>query len=333
MLLGQDIGLELGLYRFSMEIEEPMELPEFKGGAIRGGFGTTFKRLTCYLRGLETSGVNANCTECAFGDKCPYKIVFEPSPPKGAKRLRNLQDIPRPFVIRAPSDARTILMPGDHLEWEVVLAGNVISFLPYFVVTFKVLGEDGFGLWRKGRRSKAKLDEVLSVNPFTHESIVVYDGTENMFAGEGHHIVTGGAIDEELGKARGDSITLNFVSMTRLKYKDAFVKVPEFHVLVRNLLRRVSTITYFYQGIEMETDFRDQIERAEQVSHDNLSIQWKEWIRYSGRSKRTMDFSGFVGKIRYRGDLRQFLPLLLYGSFLNVGKNAAFGLGQYEVEW
>lgn len=329
----QDIGLDLGLYRFAMEIEEPMELPEFKGGVIRGGFGTTFKRLTCYLRGIGTAGRDADCSNCSFGDKCPYKIVFEPSPPRGSKRLRNLQDIPRPFVIRVPSDVRTMLMPGDRLEWEVVLAGNIISFLPYFIVTFKALGENGFGLWREGKRSKAKLIEVLSVNPFTHESVVAYEGTEQVFWGEGHHVITGKDIDDEVRHAREDSVTLDFMTMTRLKYKDAFVELPEFHVVIRNLLRRISTIAYFYQGIETEADFKDWIERAEQVSYDNLSIEWKEWLRYSGRSKGTMDFSGFVGKIRYRGDLKQFLPLLLYGSFLNVGKNAAFGLGQYEIEW
>ena len=328
----QSLQLNVGLYRFVMRIQEPMDLPEFKGGVIRGGFGTTFKRFTCYMNHSQSAGIKASCDNCKLGEQCPYKIVFEPSPPKDAKRLRNLQDIPRPFVIRVPSDSRTRLMPGDHLEWEIVLAGNAIRFLPYFVVTFKALGESGFGLWRKGRRSKADLVEVISLQPFTGEAVRVYDGASNVFSNQEHHIVTQPKIAGVAQRIQGDAVTLSFVSITRMKYQGRFVESPEFHVLVRNLLRRLSTISYFYQGNEPDLDFIGLIELAKKVSCENLSIYWKEWRRYSGRSKTTMDFSGFMGRARYRGNLDKFLPLLLYGSLLNVGKNSTFGLGQYVVE-
>lgn len=327
------INLNLGLYRFVMRIQEPMELPEFKGGVIRGGFGTTFKRLTCYMDRGSSTNIKFTCDRCKTGEQCPYKLIFEPSPPAHADRLRNLQDIPRPFVIRVPSDSRTQLMPGDYLEWEIVLAGNAMKFLPYFVVTFKALGENGFGLWRKGRRSRADLVEVISLQPFTGEAIRVYDGDSNVFTNQDHHVVTEPAIAGVASRIQGDSVTLNFVSITRMKYQGRFVESPEFHVLIRNLLRRVSTISYFYQGTGLDLDFTGLIELAQEVACENLSIHWKEWRRYSGRSRTTMDFSGLMGRARYRGQIDKFLILLLYGSLLNVGKNSTFGLGQYVVEW
>jgi hypothetical protein len=59
--------------------------------------------------------------------------------------------------------------------------------------------------------------------------------------------------------------------------------------------------------------------------------------RWLDRSRRTrqgfaQDLSGFVGEVTYRRDLTPFLPLLLLGECLHVGKNAAFGNGWYEMK-
>jgi CRISPR/Cas system endoribonuclease Cas6 (RAMP superfamily) len=42
--------------------------------------------------------------------------------------------------------------------------------------------------------------------------------------------------------------------------------------------------------------------------------------------------SGFVGEVTYRGEFEPFLPLLLLGEYLHVGKNVAFGNGWYRIE-
>lgn len=326
--------LEIGVYGFQMRAVEDIILPEYKGGVLRGAFGTQFKKIACLTGSAMGPGraSSALCSDCAGGQVCPYKAVFEPSPPEGSQRLRNLQDIPRPFVLRVPADPRTHLKPGESLEWEVVLVGDAIRYLPYFVITFKSLGEAGFGERIDGRRGRADLEGVYSLDPFSGNSARVYDGKENLFTNTGHLPLTGQYLDELTVGRTGDRTTLNYVSITRLKYRDRYVRVPEFHVLVRNLLRRFSTLSYFYQGEEVEADFNGLIARAEQVTHENISIQWKEWQRYSGRTRTAMDFDGFTGRIRYAGALAEYMPLLFYGSLVNAGKGATFGLGQYLVE-
>lgn len=325
-------GLELAVYRFVMRAVDALYLPEFKGSVVRGGFGTTFKRLACVFTGAPAGAPEKSCRECPVARDCPYKAVFESSPTEGAERLGNLQDIPRPFVLRIPNDPRTEYMPGDHLEWEVVLAGHTRKYLPHFVVTFKALGEGGFGLWHRGRRAKAELESVLSVDPFTGGTIPVYEGRENLFRNTDHLVVTGEGIEKTASGMRQDVVILDFLSITRLKYRDSFVEVPEFHVLVRNLLRRVSTLSYFYQQKPVDVDFTGLISRSQAVASEAISIHWVDWERYSGRIKKTMDFGGFAGRIRYSGELAEYLPLLLYGSVVNVGKGGTFGLGQYVVE-
>lgn len=324
---------KVGLFRFIMMANDPLYLPEYKGGVLRGGFGTTFRRIACVHTQMRKLAMpDGGCGACSVVADCPYKAVFEPSPPPGSKRLRNLQDIPRPFVLRIPVDPRTLLAPGDHLEWEVALVGDAVKYLPYFVVTFKELGQTGFGLWHNGKRSRAVLEAVIAIDPFTGGTGLVYDGATRVMKGEEYPVISGEGLEARASRMRHDSVTVDFVSITRLKYRDDFVMIPEFHVLVRNLLRRLSTLSWFYQGREVDTDFRTLINKAEAVSSENLSIAWSDWKRYSGRSKNTMDFGGFTGRIRYRGNLSDYLPLLLFGSLVNVGKGTTFGLGQYLVE-
>jgi len=49
-----------------------------------------------------------------------------------------------------------------------------------------------------------------------------------------------------------------------------------------------------------------------------------------------MTFGGLVGEVTYEAphgeDLDPYLPLLLWGELVHVGKNATFGLGQYRID-
>jgi len=45
-----------------------------------------------------------------------------------------------------------------------------------------------------------------------------------------------------------------------------------------------------------------------------------------------MKLGGFVGEVEYRGELRQFAPLLKLDERFNVGKGTGFGLGRYKAE-
>ncbi len=60
-------------------------------------------------------------------------------------------------------------------------------------------------------------------------------------------------------------------------------------------------------------------------------IRWADQKRYSNRQKKHMLMGGIVGQATYRGDLDEFLPLLVLGSWINIGKGTSFGLGSYTL--
>jgi hypothetical protein len=119
---------------------------------LRGGFGHAFRRLCCIPQCKDARA-------CPLDGSCPYKAVFEPSPPPGADRLSKNQDIPRPFVFRAPPTRQTRFEKGERFEFGLVLIGRALDFLPYFVLSFRELAAEGLGL----NRAKCTLERVEEV--------------------------------------------------------------------------------------------------------------------------------------------------------------------------
>ena len=46
-----------------------------------------------------------------------------------------------------------------------------------------------------------------------------------------------------------------------------------------------------------------------------------------------MKMGGFIGSITFEGDFEKFMPFLLLGEFIHVGKGTSFGLGKYKIKW
>ena len=106
---------------------------------------------------------------------------------------------------------------------------------------------------------------------------------------------------------------------------------PPFHVLVRRLLDRVSSLAYFHCGERWETDFPGWIERAAAVRIAEARTRWRDWSRRSGRQNRRIQMGGLVGPVTYEGDLAPYRPLLALGSLIHVGKGAVMGNGRMAV--
>jgi hypothetical protein len=147
-------SLRIGLFRFTIAPAQSLEVPAVnKGNMLRGGFGHAFRRLCCIPQCRDTK-------TCPLAASCPYKTLFEPSPPPGADRLSKNQDIPRPFVFRAPRTHQTRFEKGERFEFGLVLIGRALDFLPYFVLSFRELAGEGLGL----NRAKCVLERVEEID-------------------------------------------------------------------------------------------------------------------------------------------------------------------------
>lgn len=319
-------SFHLAKYELSLEAgEEGLSLPPYKGSTLRGGFGAVFKRIACSLR-------HTGCQACLLQSSCPYAYIFETAPPPGAEALRNYSSIPRPFILEPPLETKTEYAPGEKLHFSLILIGKAISYLPYFIVAFRELGEVGIGRQRK----KFRLDQIRAIHPVSGANEIIYQAQEQLV----RNVDLTWQCD--IGKTLVDSkdvpefqavrkIYLDFQTMTRLKFEEKFVRRVEFHMLIRSLLRRFSSLAYFHHGWEPELDFAGLIERAAAVRLVQDQTRWVDWERYSSRQGSKMNMGGVAGRVEYEGDLDEFMPLLRLGELIHVGKGAVFGMGKFII--
>lgn len=214
---------------------------------------------------------------------------------------------------------------GDNLAFDLILIGRAIDYLPYFIYTFEELGRIGIG---KGK-GRYELREVSC------EGKGIYNSADRQ-------LKTIHSNNSPLSplKLRGDEmgvtpnsklITLNFVTPTRIIVNGDLVVDLEFHHLIRSLLRRISTLSYFHDGKRLELDFKGMIQRAQDVIVKERDTRWYDWERYSARQDVRMKMGGILGSVTFSGALAEFMPYLLLGEHLHVGKGTSFGLGKYEI--
>lgn len=124
---------------------------------------------------------------------------------------------------------------------------------------------------------------------------------------------------------------IEFLTPTRLKFENCLASELESHILIRNLLRRLSTLSYFHCGQRLELDFKGLIDRAKRVTKVQSRLRWVDWERYSARQETAMLMGGLVGSVTFEGPLQEFLPFLRLGELVHVGKGTVFGLGLYRL--
>lgn len=310
-----NVNLPMAKYNFTLKAKEELQLPPYKGSTLRGGFGITFRSVCCVNKDIKL------CKDCGLREKCTYAYVFETSPYRDAVKLRNLAEIPRPFVIEPPVETKTIYRKDEMLNFGLMLIGRAIDYLPFFIFTFKELGDIGIG------KKRAEF-ELLQVDNAYQETIYQsQDGTLRNFDSQ---IELDRSFNSLLPST--DSLSISFITPTRIKFKNDLVVKPEFHIFIRALLHRISALAYFHCEEELDVDYNLLISRAERIKIKKVNLRWLDWERYSSRQNTRMKMGGFVGEITYAGNLSEFLPLIFLGQYTHVGKNCTFGLGKYEVK-
>jgi len=314
-------NFNLNIYQLTVQSLEPLNLPVFKGSALRGGFGITFKRLVCQYP--------SRCGEkCQLGNDCPYGYIFETTLPPDATVLRNFQNIPRPFIIQSPTNQRAGVPFGMNLIFRLVLIGQSNKYLPYFINVFRELGQVGLGK----QRGRYRLLSVELIHPFERVIEPIYLADSELIRVP-DLAITAESIAVYAANLGSNHLALNFLTPTRIKYRGEFIEQgPSFQAIVQNLLGRVSSLSYFHCGQKFEADFRGLIDKAAEVKIVESETRWQEWSRFSGRQKQRIEMGGLVGRVTYEGNLKEYLPLLALGELIHVGKGTVFGNGQYEIK-
>jgi hypothetical protein len=311
----------IACFGFFIKTIDPLSLPEYKGAVLRGGFGYAFRKVVCALR-------NKTCPDCLLREKCVFAYVFETPPPSDTRIMRKYPTVPHPFILLPPLEDDRIYEPGEKLNFHLTLVGKAIEYLPYFIYAFEELGRMGLG---KGR-GKFSLENVAwkaGIFDGTNDFKRIYFGNTKVLHTEFRPIPFESPPPPSLGESF--ELHLLFATPTRLKYRGELTSDLAFHILFRNLLRRISLLSYFHCGKELEADYRHLIHMSEQVEILESNLHWHDWERFSTRQRGRMKLGGFMGRVSYSGVKADHWPFLALGKIIHVGKGTSFGLGKYEI--
>lgn len=305
--------LPLGHYRALGIARSSISLPPFSGFAWRGLFGRALKAGVCVARRTE-------CAGCMLHATCLYPTVFETAPPAHAAKMRRYKAVPHPYVLRPMPNAPRLIEPGHPVGIELVLIGDINRQLPVFIHAFHLAGDLGLGSSNGGFAMTAWQQRRG-------------DGWMTLWR-DGQTPVPPVVAPPALPPPPA-AIRIHFETPLRLK-RDNDLVTPDsfaFHDLARNLLRRISMLSYFHTDTPFETDFAALTRQARSVRLAEKQLRWLDLKRYSSRQETEMQMGGLVGEIALEADqLGDLWPLIWIGQWTHAGKGAVMGLGRYRVE-
>ena len=299
--------LELPLINVEIIFEagDPSKLPRHLFSPLRGVLGANLKRISCVARRYS------QCVECPLNRHCAYGYIFETPRPQDADRLRLYPYLPHPFTITPPYPT-----PGQgDLTIGLTLVGRAIQYFPHFVLSLEAAGKKGLGLYRVPL-------ELKKINDMSHNTHLYDPDLKTL---------TPPCLVSSFAPETCHYIRSSILTPLSLKYQDRVVDPDNFsfHILIRNLLRRISALSYFHVGKELDIDFKGFIAQAQEVTTTEKELRFVKIRRYSARTKREMPLQGLMGTVSFQGNITPFVPLLKAGSLVHVGKNTSFGLGHF----
>jgi hypothetical protein len=310
---------------FTCEVQTPILLNEHQGSAIRGALFQALRGQFCFNRKAK------GCGECALWATCPICFLVATRNPQS----RRGADVPRPYVIESPLDGKTRYQPGEILEFGLTMFAQALNFFPYLVLGGKALEQGGLGKklrredgdWRRGTFA---IREIAALNRLSGERQPVLRTGDTMVSVPDVP-VTNEQVQVLAAQLPRDRITLIFKTPTRIIERGKLEHVPTFRPLIQRLHRRLRDLTREFTDTPWEFDFRQVMAQAEAVQVAEDQTRWVELDSYSWRRRTSTPMGGFVGQVTFEGALEPFLPWLVWGEVVHVGKDAVKGNGWMRI--
>jgi hypothetical protein len=281
---------------FTFSLDEDLDDP-YVLYASRSSFDAAFRRALSCRR--------PDCAGCTSIGSCPYPANFSQSIARDPDAVKRHQKPPLPFVFQFPT-----LLPlpngGASFECSLTLFGSAVHHLACFLDAVRLLLE---GI-------NATLVKVEAECPG--------GAREPVAAGLNPALPLLSALDPTgAGPLLPGRVTIHFISPLKLTHEGRLLRRFSFAELARVLMRRVSSLAYYYGGTELPLDYRWLSLASQSIRTLESNCRLESW---SGRP------AGLVGSSSFAGDLEPFHLLLQLGSATHLGKGASYGFGVYRLE-
>jgi hypothetical protein len=249
------------------------------------------------------------CGSCSRQESCSWNLVFGQNLTSDPSALKRFQKPPLPFMFTFPS-INDLVGRTTEIECGMVVIGQAIPSLELLLEGFKEI-------------LLPLAAEVLLVGTRDYQGLVHPLGDE-MGINYPENLVVLSINDLSDNRICPDScLHIQLMSPLRLFEEGRLLGHFDFSRFARSLLRRVSSLAYYYGAYEFACDYKE------------LSRQSDAVICTDNHFKRATDtnrkMAGLMGDGRFRGDFSGLLPFLVAGLYVHVGKGSSFGMGTYVL--
>ena len=246
---------------------------------------------------------------------CPCSLNFSQSLSTDPAAVRRYQKPPLPFTFSLP---QLPLPPnrGREVEISLTLVGSAIQFISQYLSAL-TLALSSFG---PAGRYVARPVRAETVDYYGVRSPVWEAGRE---MDEKNLILLSADGIQQAFPLTPDGLRLRLLTPLRLLSGGKPVRELTFSLLVRSLIRRITALAYYYGHYEMDMDFKWLAERSREISCTDGDFCWE------GDNGK---YAGILGSGTFNGVLGEFHSFLLLGEYLQCGKGAAYGYGQFLLE-
>jgi hypothetical protein len=288
--------------RLESELHDPQALL-----LLNKPFEEAFRKSACRYVG--------RCDQCTCRDVCTYHAVFAQELAADPSVVKRYQKPPLPFAFQIPLPAPHSKR-GDEFELGLVLVGRTAGLV-------KIFREAVVRLFRPDKPGAVPSASIVRV-----ESAGCSGFRSLLATGEGIPSPAGLvtiSLDDLIAMNTLPSDRVGIRIHTPLRTLSDGKPVTEFSFssFIRPLLRRISSLSYYYYGSILDMDYKRLTGISGSIETHKCDFRWVN--RHKGSP------CGIVGTGTLVGDLTDFHPALLLGEYLQCGKGAAFGMGRYEL--
>lgn len=311
----------LHLYRVRLRTLGPLAVRNLAGIPLEGAFTAGLRAISCACRSPETQA------RCPLARRCALHLLARPRGEHFAALPKRFNPPPAPVVLR-PRFAEGLHPSGALLDVEVVLIGE--AQLEWVVAGLAAAGRQGIGPTRHQQQGgRFEIAEVEAIGPGGAGPL--WERSRSGPAGE-----MGWRFPRDFQRAPEgsweDGGRVHFRTPTAFGMHRGKPSL-RFSDLVRAASQHVSILEIAYTGehhFDLQTHNR-LVTAAQEVRLADSACEWRTAERHSSRQGRSFRIAGWVGRARYEGDLRPFLPLLRLASMVHVTGHAVRGCGEIAL--
>jgi hypothetical protein len=127
------------------------------------------------------------------------------------------------------------------------------------------------------------------------------------------------------------TVTLRLQTPLRLVSDGVLVHRLTFATLIRRIIGRLADLSGAYGTMPLTGDLVPLLTAADQIMVTHDATRWLDVTSHSSRLQRSTPIGGLVGVIGFTGNLAPFLPFLIWGELVQLGKDTTKGNGLYQI--